>query len=93
MQAWWQEVQEKGHPDKGAGPQGGWPALTDIASLAEALATIAFTGSAHHAAVNFGQVGGRTLPRAERVLHHGLGFKGPVPASCKEDVSMGIMMR
>ena len=50
IMAWWKEVQEKGHPDKAEG----WPELTDIASLAEVLTTIAWTGSAHHAAVNFG---------------------------------------
>ena len=64
VQAWWTEVQEKGHPDKGVGPAGGWTPITDIASLAEALVTIAFTGSAHHAAVNFGQVCASRLSRA-----------------------------
>jgi hypothetical protein len=50
IMAWWKEVREEGHPDK----KEGWPELTDIASLCEILTTIAWTGSAHHAAVNFG---------------------------------------
>ena len=49
--AFWKEVQDKGHPDKASG----WIELTDIASLTDILTTIAFNGSVHHTAVNFGE--------------------------------------
>ncbi|BDA49833.1 Lipoxygenase 2.3, chloroplastic [Coccomyxa sp. Obi] len=51
IQEWWRDVREKGHPDK----KEGWPALSTVTDLRDILTTIAFTGSAHHAAVNFGQ--------------------------------------
>jgi lipoxygenase len=51
LMAWWKEIKEKGHPDK----EEGWPELKDISSLVSILTTIAWTASAHHAAVNFGQ--------------------------------------
>ena len=50
IQAWWREVQSEGHPDKVEG----WPKLETVTDLRDILVTIAFTGSAHHAAVNFG---------------------------------------
>ena len=50
IQAFWKDLRENGHPDKTEG----WFELTDIASLTEALTIIAWTASAHHAAVNFG---------------------------------------
>lgn len=43
----------KGHADADAS---GWPPLATVADLAHILTTIAWTTSAHHAAVNFGQV-------------------------------------
>lgn len=49
--AWWKEIREEGHPDK----QEGWPELHTVADLTEILTTIAYNGSAHHAAVNFGK--------------------------------------
>ncbi|CAL8464299.1 g3834 [Coccomyxa elongata] len=51
IQEWWRDVREKGHPDK----KEGWPVLKSVTDLRDILTTIAFTGSAHHAAVNFGQ--------------------------------------
>eukprot|EP00884_Botryococcus_braunii_P020124 jgi/Botrbrau1/6796/Bobra.0057s0028.1 len=51
VQAWWAEVKSKGHPDV----KTGWIDPKDIASLARILTIIAWTASAHHAAVNFGQ--------------------------------------
>ncbi|EIE18646.1 Lipoxigenase [Coccomyxa subellipsoidea C-169] len=51
IQSWWTEIQAEGHPDKTEG----WPALDTVTDLRDILTTIAFTGSAHHAAVNFGQ--------------------------------------
>ena len=49
--AWYREVREEGHPDI----RDGWIELRDAASLVQILATMAWVGSAHHAAVNFGQ--------------------------------------
>ena len=51
INAWWAEIQEKGHPDK----KEGWPALKTIADLTDILTTIMWICSGHHAAVNFGQ--------------------------------------
>ncbi len=50
IQEWWRDVREKGHPDK----KEGWPELRTVTDLRDILTTVAFTGSAHHAAVNFG---------------------------------------
>lgn len=49
--AFWEEVKTKGHPDLAADA---WPELKDIASLRDILTSIAFNGSVHHSAVNFG---------------------------------------
>ena len=49
--AFWKGVRDNGHPDKASG----WIELTDIASLTDILTTIAFNGSVHHTAVNFGE--------------------------------------
>ena len=43
-------MREEGHPDKTEG----WPELRTVTDLRDILTTVAFTGSAHHAAVNFG---------------------------------------
>ena len=51
IMAFWEELQTKGHPDK----KEGWPKLTDIKSLRDILVSIAFNGSVHHSAVNFGE--------------------------------------
>ena len=40
--AWWKEAREVGHADKPGDK--GWIALTDIASLVQILATIAWIG-------------------------------------------------
>jgi len=50
IQEWWKELKERGHPDK----KDGWPPLETVENLRDILTTVAFTGSAHHAAVNFG---------------------------------------
>jgi hypothetical protein len=47
----WTELIAKGHPDI----KEGWVELRDIASLRDILTTIAFNGSVHHTAVNFGK--------------------------------------
>ncbi|XP_038902001.1 lipoxygenase 2, chloroplastic-like [Benincasa hispida] len=49
LQAWWREVQEKGHPDK----MEGWPMLRTRDDLIKIVSTIAWVGSGHHASVNF----------------------------------------
>jgi linoleate 9S-lipoxygenase len=53
LQAWWKEVREVGHGDlKDAA---WWPKMHTVPELVKACATIIWTGSALHAAVNFGQ--------------------------------------
>ena len=53
LQAWWKEVREVGHGDlKDAA---WWPKMQTVPELVKACATIIWTGSALHAAVNFGQ--------------------------------------
>ncbi|GAB4813772.1 hypothetical protein N2152v2_000818 [Parachlorella kessleri] len=61
LQAWWEECKNQGHPDVKlnhpdeaqawgfAGP------IPTVDALVHVLATVAWTSSAHHAAVNFGQ--------------------------------------
>ncbi|KAA0041373.1 lipoxygenase 2 [Cucumis melo var. makuwa] len=49
LQAWWEEIQKKGHPDK----KTGWPALRTRDDLIKIASTIAWVGSGHHASVNF----------------------------------------
>ncbi len=51
INAWWTEIQEKGHPDI----KQGWPALNGVSDLVDILTTIIWVASGHHAAVNFGQ--------------------------------------
>ena len=48
--AWWDEVQHKAHPDI----KTGWPALQTVTDLRDILTTIAWTATAHHAAVGNG---------------------------------------
>lgn len=49
----WQLLWLQGHGDK---PADSWPNMNTQADLAKILTTIIWTASAHHAAVNFGQV-------------------------------------
>ncbi|XP_024542113.1 linoleate 13S-lipoxygenase 3-1, chloroplastic-like [Selaginella moellendorffii] len=51
LQAWWNEIKTKGHPDKAEG----WPSLNNKQDLVEILTSIMWVASGHHAAVNFGQ--------------------------------------
>ncbi|CAL8468388.1 g7928 [Coccomyxa elongata] len=75
--AWYKEAKEEGHPDK----KDGWIPLTDIASLVQILATIAWIGSAHHAAVNFGQYSySGYMPNKASFVAHAI----PVPDSDEE---------
>ncbi|KAF8664094.1 hypothetical protein HU200_055005 [Digitaria exilis] len=53
LQAWWKEVREVGHADLKDAPW--WPAMQTVEALGKACATIIWTASALHAAVNFGQ--------------------------------------
>ncbi|EFN59698.1 hypothetical protein CHLNCDRAFT_33552 [Chlorella variabilis] len=61
LQAWWAEVKAEGHPDlklvepDEAAVWGFAGPIPDVPTLVHVLATIAWTASAHHAAVNFGQ--------------------------------------
>ncbi|XP_062083946.1 linoleate 13S-lipoxygenase 2-1, chloroplastic-like isoform X2 [Humulus lupulus] len=53
LQAWWTEIRTVGHADKKDAP--GWPDLKTKQDLIDIVTNIAWTASAHHAAVNFGQ--------------------------------------
>ncbi|KAJ8640868.1 hypothetical protein MRB53_017562 [Persea americana] len=53
LQAWWTEVQTKGHEDKKDEPW--WPVLNTTGDLIQVLTTIIWVTAGHHAAVNFGQ--------------------------------------
>ncbi|XP_073013214.1 lipoxygenase 6, chloroplastic [Typha latifolia] len=53
LQAWWDEIKSKGHPDKKNEPW--WPRLTNKEDLAHILTIMIWTGSGQHAAINFGQ--------------------------------------
>nr|ASI38492.1 LOX2 [Allium cepa] len=53
LQAWWQEIRNKGHPDKKDEPW--WPNLKTKDDLRNILTTIIWTASGQHAAINFGQ--------------------------------------
>ena len=47
LQAWWTEIRTKGHPD--ADPSG-WFGIETVDELADITTTMAWMGSAHHAA-------------------------------------------
>ncbi|KAG2371195.1 Seed linoleate 9S-lipoxygenase-2 [Vigna angularis] len=53
LQHWWKEAVEKGHADLKDKPW--WPKLQTLEELVEICTIIIWTGSALHAAVNFGQ--------------------------------------
>lgn len=53
LQAWWDEIKNKGHCNKQAEPW--WPKLNTKEDLSGILTTIIWTGSGQHAAINFGQ--------------------------------------
>ncbi|KAL3835670.1 hypothetical protein ACJIZ3_010406 [Penstemon smallii] len=53
LQAWWDEIKNKGHEEKRNEPW--WPKLKTQDDLSNILATIMWTASGQHAAINFGQ--------------------------------------
>ncbi|KAL6341527.1 hypothetical protein AAG906_032647 [Vitis piasezkii] len=53
LQAWWTEIQTKGHEDKKDEPW--WPNLQTPDDLIGIITTITWVASGHHSAVNFGQ--------------------------------------
>ncbi|KAL5998179.1 hypothetical protein ACLOJK_009117 [Asimina triloba] len=53
LQAWWAEIKNKGHHDKRNEPW--WPELKTKEDLSQTLATMIWTASGQHAALNFGQ--------------------------------------
>ncbi|XP_057827365.1 linoleate 9S-lipoxygenase-like [Cryptomeria japonica] len=54
VQEWWKEIKEKGHEDK-KNDEAGWYKMDTRNDLSEAITTLIWVASAHHAAVNFGQ--------------------------------------
>ncbi|KAI3467678.1 hypothetical protein Pfo_024341 [Paulownia fortunei] len=53
LQAWWNEIKNKGHHDKRNEPW--WPNLSTQDDLSGILTTMIWTASGQHAAINFGQ--------------------------------------
>lgn len=53
LQAWWDEIKNKGHYDKRNEPW--WPKLQTNEDLSGILTTMIWTASGQHAAINFGQ--------------------------------------
>lgn len=53
LQGWWDEIKNKGHPDKKNEPW--WPKLVTKEDLSVILTTMIWTASGQHAAINFGQ--------------------------------------
>lgn len=53
LQAWWDEIKNKGHPDKRNEPW--WPNLNTKEDLIHILTIMVWTASGQHAAINFGQ--------------------------------------
>ncbi|KAL0335999.1 UNVERIFIED_CONTAM: Lipoxygenase 6, chloroplastic [Sesamum radiatum] len=53
LQAWWNEIKNKGHHDKRKEPW--WPNLSTQDDLSDILTTMIWIASGQHAAINFGQ--------------------------------------
>ncbi|CAN4090618.1 unnamed protein product [Withania somnifera] len=53
IQGWWNEIKNKGHPDKKNEPW--WPKLVSVEDLSGILTTMVWIASGQHAAINFGQ--------------------------------------
>ncbi|XP_068666589.1 lipoxygenase 6, chloroplastic-like [Aristolochia californica] len=53
LQAWWDEIKNKGHPDKRN--ESWWPKLKTKDDLSGILTIMIWTASGQHAAINFGQ--------------------------------------
>ncbi|ONK54968.1 uncharacterized protein A4U43_UnF9070 [Asparagus officinalis] len=53
LQAWWEEIKDKGHTDKRNEPW--WPNLNTNEDLTRILTIMIWTSSGQHAAINFGQ--------------------------------------
>ncbi|KAF2595317.1 hypothetical protein F2Q70_00044894 [Brassica cretica] len=53
LQAWWDEIKNKGHYDKKDEPW--WPKLNTTQDLSEILTNMIWIASGQHAAINFGQ--------------------------------------
>ncbi|XP_047254796.1 lipoxygenase 6, chloroplastic isoform X3 [Capsicum annuum] len=53
LQGWWNEIKNKGHPDKKNEPW--WPKLVTKEDLSGILTTMIWIASGQHAAINFGQ--------------------------------------
>ncbi|KAF3431082.1 hypothetical protein FNV43_RR25812 [Rhamnella rubrinervis] len=53
LQAWWDEIKNKGHCDKRNEPW--WPKLETKEDLSDILTTMIWVASGQHAAINFGQ--------------------------------------
>ncbi|GLJ05591.1 hypothetical protein SUGI_0020820 [Cryptomeria japonica] len=69
VQAWWKEVVNVGHGD--LKEESGWYKIESVAEAVEAITTIVWVASAHHAAVNFGQYAyGGYMPNLPTMSSH-----------------------
>lgn len=74
----------KGHPDVAEG----WPELSSVEDLSYILSAIAWTASAHHAAVNFGQADYSSF-----VLNRSSLLRKPIPAPGDRDYKVRLQGR
>ncbi|XP_010537560.1 PREDICTED: lipoxygenase 2, chloroplastic [Tarenaya hassleriana] len=83
LQGWWSEVREVGHGDKKDEPW--WPVLKTQDDLINVVTTIAWVGSGHHAAVNFGQYGyGGYFPNRPTTARRKIPTEEPTEEEFKE---------
>ena len=81
LQAWWAEVVNVGHGDHKSDGNG-WYKMDTVSEVTEALTTIIWLASAHHAAVNFGQYPyGGYMPNVPTISRRLLPQKGSVEYS------------
>uniref|UniRef100_A0A0D6QR96 Lipoxygenase n=1 Tax=Araucaria cunninghamii TaxID=56994 RepID=A0A0D6QR96_ARACU len=78
VQAWWKEAVNVGHGDLKR-EETGWYKMESVDQVAEAITTIIWVASAHHAAVNFGQYAyGGYMPNLPTISRRLIPEKGSV---------------
>ncbi|CAL1409500.1 unnamed protein product [Linum trigynum] len=83
LQSWWTEIRTVGHADKKDEPW--WPSLRTPSDLIEIVTTMAWTASAQHAAVNFGQYTyGGYIPNRPSIARTNMPTEDPTEESWKQ---------
>ncbi|CAI0412777.1 unnamed protein product [Linum tenue] len=83
LQSWWTEIRTVGHGDKKDEPW--WPSLATPSDLIEIVTTIAWTASAQHAAVNFGQYAyGGYFPNRPSIARTNMPTEDPTDEAWKQ---------